>query len=85
MLSGKSNIDVQVTKLSEFFKIDDPMHFYKTDFDYAKPKNILNRKNRKEVFLKQVTVGENSKELNEGLEVFFDLLKLIDVLKALQE
>ncbi|WP_267379615.1 SMI1/KNR4 family protein [Bacillus sp. GM_Baccil_2] len=40
---------------------------------------------RKETFLKQVTAGENSNELNEGLEVFFDLVELIDVLKAVQE
>ncbi|XLP21843.1 hypothetical protein ACFMB7_25480 [Bacillus toyonensis] len=85
MLSGKGNIDVQVTKLSEFFEIDDPMYFYKTDFDYAKPKTILNRKNKKEAFLKQVTAGENGKELNEGLEVFLDFVELIDVLKATQE
>ncbi|MFJ8414056.1 hypothetical protein ACQKNN_13310 [Bacillus paramycoides] len=76
---------MHVTKLSDFFEIDDPMYFYKTDFDYAKPKNILNRKDRKETFLKQVTAGENSNELNEGLEVFFDLVELIDVLKAVQE
>ncbi|MGN4423545.1 hypothetical protein ACTFQN_06790 [Bacillus cereus group sp. MYBK30-1] len=85
MLSGKGNIDVQVTKLSDLFGIDDPMYFYKTDFDYAKPKNILNRKDRKEAFVMQVTAGENSKELNEGLEVFLDLVELIDVLKAVQE
>ncbi|HDR7257905.1 TPA: hypothetical protein QCX12_001552 [Bacillus paranthracis] len=85
MLSGKGNIDVQVTKLSDLFGIDDPMYFYKTDFDYAKPKNILNRKDRKEAFVKQVTAGENSKELNEGLEVFLDFVELIDVLKAVQE
>ncbi|MBJ8006724.1 hypothetical protein [Bacillus cereus] len=85
MLSGKGNIDVQVTKLSQFFEIDDPMYFYKTDFDYAKPKNVLNRKDRKEAFLKQVTVGENGKEFNEGLEVFLDFVELIDVLKAVQE
>lgn len=35
--------------------------------------------------MKQVTAGENSKELNEGLEVFLDLVELIDVLKAVQE
>ncbi|MCU7667452.1 hypothetical protein [Bacillus thuringiensis] len=82
MLNGKGNIDVHVTKLNNYFKINDPMYFYKTDFDYAKPKNLLNRK---ETFLKQVTVGENSNELNEGLEVFFDFVELIDVLKAVQE
>ncbi|MGG0299575.1 hypothetical protein ABEY59_05475 [Bacillus albus] len=85
MLSGKGNIDGQVTKLSEFFKINDPMYFYKTDFDYAKPKTILNKKDRKETLLKRATVGENSKELNEGLEVFFDFVELIDVLKAVRE
>ncbi|MES9697343.1 hypothetical protein ABWK42_08510 [Bacillus sp. JJ927] len=85
MLNGKGNIEEHIKKLSDFFEIDDPMYFYKTDYDYAKPKNILNRKDRKETFLKQVTAGENSKDLNEGLEVFFDLVELIDVLKAVQE
>ncbi|MBJ7986911.1 hypothetical protein [Bacillus cereus] len=85
MLNGKGNIEEHIKKLSDFFEIDDPMYFYKTDYDYANPKNILNRKDRKETFLKQVTAGENSKDLNEGLEVFFDLVELIDVLKAVQE
>ncbi|MDM5375224.1 hypothetical protein QUF96_27855 [Bacillus bombysepticus] len=82
MLDGKGNIYVHVTKFNKFFDIDDPMYFFKTDYDYTKPKKPLNRK---ETFLKQVTVGENSNELNEGLEVFFDFVELIDVLKAVQE
>ncbi|MED1114025.1 hypothetical protein [Bacillus paramycoides] len=85
VLNGKGNMDVHISKLSNFFKIKDPMYFYKTNFDYAKPKNIFNRENRKEALLKQVTVGANSKELNEGLEAFLDLVELIDVLKAVQE
>lgn len=82
MLNGKGNIDVNVTKLNNFFNIDDPMYFYKTNFDYAKPKNLLKKK---ETFLKQVTVEDNSNELNEGFEVFFDFVELIDILKAMQE
>lgn len=80
MLNGKGNIDKHIKKLSVFFEIDDPMYFYKTDYDYAKPKNPLHRK---EAFLKQFAGEDN--ELNEGIEVFLDFVELIDVLKAMQE
>ncbi|MCC2382004.1 hypothetical protein [Bacillus cereus] len=81
MLNGKGNIEEHIKKLSDFFEIDDPMYFYKTDYDYNKPKSILNRK---EMALKLVG-GEDNHELNEGIEVFLELVELIDVLKAAQE
>lgn len=81
MLNGKGNIDEHIKKLNEFFKIDDPMYFYKSDYDYAKPKNSLHRK---EALLKQVA-GEDNHELKDGIDVFFEFVKLIDVLKAVQE
>lgn len=85
MLNGKDIIDEHITKLNRLFRIKDPMYFYKTDFDYAKPKNLLNRK---ENFLNHVTLsyqGEITPELIEGFEVFFDFVELIDVLKATTE
>ncbi|USK99661.1 hypothetical protein [Bacillus tropicus] len=42
MLNGKGNIEEHIKKLSDFFEIDEPMYFYKTDYDYNKPKSILN-------------------------------------------
>ncbi|HDX9711788.1 TPA: hypothetical protein ROY21_003685 [Bacillus cereus] len=82
MLNGKGNIEEHIKKLSNFLKIDDPMYFYKTDYDYAKPKNPLHRK---EALLKQVADGENNQDLRNGIEVFFDFVELIDVLKAMKE
>ncbi|MCU5328199.1 hypothetical protein [Bacillus wiedmannii] len=82
MLNGKGNTEENIKKLSDFFKIDDPMYFYKTDYDYAKPKNPLHRK---EALLKQVAGGNNNHELKDGIEVFFEFVELIDVLKAVQE
>lgn len=61
---------------------DEAMYFYKTNFDYAKPKNLLKKK---ETFFKQVTIEDNSNELNEGFEVLFDFVELIYILKAMQE
>ncbi|MGE7633636.1 hypothetical protein ACQKMZ_15280 [Bacillus paramycoides] len=82
MLNGKGNTEEHIKKLSDFFEIDDPMYFYKTDYDYAKPKNPLHRK---EALLKQVAGGNNNHELKDGIEVFFEFVELIDVLKAVQE
>ncbi|MDA2770042.1 MULTISPECIES: hypothetical protein [Bacillus cereus group] len=81
MLKGKDNIAEHINRLSDFFEINDPMYFYKTDYDYNKPKSTLNRK---EMALKPVD-GEGNHELNEGIEVFLELVELIDVLKAVQE
>ncbi|MGM1462929.1 hypothetical protein [Bacillus cereus group sp. BceL310] len=78
MLNGKDNIEEHIKKLSNFLKIDNPMYFYKTDYDYAKPKKPLDRK-------KQVADGENNHNRRDGIEVFFDFVELIDVLKAMQE
>ncbi|CKF94247.1 MULTISPECIES: hypothetical protein [Bacillus cereus group] len=77
MLNGKGNIEEHIKKLSYY----DPMYFYKTDYDYNKPKSVLNRK---EMALKPVG-GDDNHELNEGIEVFLELVQLIDVLKAAQE
>ncbi|WP_088349019.1 hypothetical protein [Bacillus cereus] len=81
MLNGKSNIEEHIKKLSVFLKIDDPMYFYKTNYDYNKTKSILNHK---EMALKLVG-GEDNHKLNEGIEVFLEFVGLIDVLKAVQE
>ncbi|QWI25662.1 hypothetical protein EXW34_31315 (plasmid) [Bacillus mycoides] len=79
MLNGKGNIEEHITKLNDFFEIEDPMYFYKTDYDYAKPKNILNRK---EAFFEKNDIRDTDHELVEGLEVFLEFVELIDVLKA---
>ncbi|MGE7888994.1 hypothetical protein ACQKN7_16725 [Bacillus cereus] len=81
MLNGKGNIEEHIKKLSDFFEIDDPMYFFKTDYDYKKPKNILNRKER----ALELVGDKDSPELNEGIEVFLELVELIDVLKIAQE
>ncbi|HDX9701703.1 TPA: hypothetical protein ROY42_005626 [Bacillus thuringiensis] len=81
MLNGKGNIDEHITKLNTLFGIKDPMYFYKTDYDYNKPRVIFNRK---EIALKLVG-DKNNRELNDGIEVFLELAELIDVLKTGQE
>lgn len=81
MLNGKGNIEEHIKKLSDFFGIDDPMYFFKTNYDYKKPKNILNRKER----ALELVDDKDSSELNEGIEVFLELVELIDVLKVAQE
>ncbi|EOO17201.1 hypothetical protein HB665_28845 [Bacillus paranthracis] len=82
ILNGKGNIEEYIKKLSDFLKIDDSMYFYKTDYDYAKPKKPLHRK---EALLKQVPGRNNNYELKDSIEVFFEFVELIDVLKAVQE
>ena len=85
MLNGKGNIDKHITKLSNFFGIDDPMYFYKTDVNYAKPKNLLDRKGD---FFKSIGFDHkniNNQEFKEGLEVFLEFVELIDILKATTE
>ncbi|MGE7888988.1 hypothetical protein ACQKN7_16695 [Bacillus cereus] len=82
MLNGNGNIGEHVTKLHKFFGINDPMYFYKTDYNYAKPKNPLNRKENFKNHVALSNPGEITPELNEGLEVFFDFVDLIDILKA---
>ncbi|MED1092171.1 hypothetical protein [Bacillus paramycoides] len=78
MLNGKGNIEEHITKLNDLFGIEDPMYFYKTDYDYRKPKVILDRRER----ALNLVGDKNSHELDEGIEVFLELVELIDVLKA---
>ncbi|WP_336769718.1 hypothetical protein [Bacillus bombysepticus] len=82
MLDGIGIIDGHVSKINEFFGIDDPMYFRKTDIEFKKPKVYLNRK---EGLLRQVALsypGKIPPNLKEGLEVFVELVELVDVLKA---
>ncbi|ONG61245.1 hypothetical protein [Bacillus cereus] len=82
MLNGTCNISEHVTKLHKFFDIDDPMYFYKTDYNYAKPKDLLNHKENLLNLVALSNPGKITPGLNEGLEVFVDFVELIDVLKA---
>ncbi|MCR6462280.1 hypothetical protein NXB04_26680 [Bacillus paranthracis] len=84
MLSGKEKIDihVHVAKINKLFGIKDPAYFYQTNFNYTKPRNQLNCKENFLEYISSSHKGTVTPELNEGFEVFFDFVELIDILKA---
>ncbi|OJD60905.1 hypothetical protein [Bacillus sp. NH11B] len=82
MLNGNGNIGEHITKIHKLFGINDPMYFYKTDCNYAKPKNLLNHKENLLNYVASSNPGEITPGLKEGLKVFVDFVELIDVLKA---
>ncbi|PHD06622.1 hypothetical protein COF45_25160 [Bacillus wiedmannii] len=84
MLSGKEKIDihVHVAKINKLFGIKDPAYFYQTNFNYTKPRKQLNCKENFFEYINSSRKETINPELNEGFEVFFDLVELIDILKV---
>lgn len=84
MLSGKENIDihVHVAKINKLFGIKNPAYFYQTNFNYTKPRNQLNCRENFLEYIGSSHKGTVTPELNEGFEVIFDLVELIDILKV---
>lgn len=82
LLKGEGNITQFEQKILKLFRIKDPFYFHQTDIDL--PKSIIET-NQGQNFMDFVALsyhGEESKEFNDGMEVFREFVELIDVLHS---
>jgi hypothetical protein len=73
LFEGKGQIDKYIGKLSELFRIQDPLYFYKENFEVT---DNLNRDNHFD-FIRSVDLSYNgvqTPEFKEGIEVLADFI-----------
>ncbi|MDT7985590.1 hypothetical protein REO40_13850 [Clostridium perfringens] len=84
LLRGEGNVDKHIEKISDLFRIKDPLFFYSHFKEPTPPQEIEDRYS----FTKSVAMsfhGEQTRDFEEAMEVLADLIKMLDVLHSINE
>jgi|HigsolmetaGSP11D_1036233.scaffolds.fasta_scaffold11714_3 hypothetical protein len=81
-LKGEGNVEEYVEKINKLFRINDPFFFYKEDMAFTE-KTL--KRSRSDSFMDYVALsfhGTVDEELKKGMQLFGEMVELIDVLKS---
>ncbi|HFJ9467883.1 hypothetical protein [Bacillus cereus group sp. BfR-BA-01495] len=82
MLKGIGKLDVYIDRINKLFGIEDPNFFYNGEISDYQKINYLDRKGNFFTVIEKSYNGSCDPKLKEDLEIFLELVELLDVLKT---